>query len=447
MFRASLAASLGLLIVAALGVVGSAQPEARSSPATIAAPAPQLSRLVGFIDARLVLVNPETLRPLPGKGIAVGSGGCASRQGGSACWSNPPWTVSPDGARLALARNDLSSLQVVDAGRLRVTASVRLSGGPIGALAWLTRGRMLALEEVAGERQRLVVVDLATKRVLARRPLGGSVLLLGRTPQELVMLLSPAQAIGAARIAVADRQGRVRFVRLERILAGSKLLGTGSDHRVDSRLPGLAVDPQGRRAFVVAQGLAAEVDLRTLAVSYHSLERPPSLLSRLWNWLEPVAHAKQVSGYHRKARWLGSDLIAVSGTDTENGRYQPAGLLVIDTRSWSVRTIDRGAMGFEVAGDALLATGGSWDAASQRNVGIGVASYGIEGEKRFQLFDGQQTWVALVYGGRAYVGYVGTAAQEPLRIVELATGRVVGMRQQPLPWLLLGAGSGWWGDG
>src|SRR3970040_2402838 len=136
MFRASVGASLGLLAVATLGVVGSAQPEARSSPATIAAPAPQLSRLVGFIDARLVLVNPETLRSLPGKGIAVGSGGCASRQGGSACWSNPPWTVSPDGARLALARNDLSSLQVVDAGRLRVTASVRLSGGPIGALAW-----------------------------------------------------------------------------------------------------------------------------------------------------------------------------------------------------------------------------------------------------------------------------------------------------------------------
>ena len=151
MSRASLA-SLGLLTVATLGVVGLAQPAARSSPATIAAPASQLSQLLGFSDTRLVRVDSETLRPRPGRRIAVGSGGCAPRQGGAACWSNPPWTASPDGARLALARNGLSSLQVVDASRLRVTASVRLGDGPIGALAWLPRGRLLALEEVASER-------------------------------------------------------------------------------------------------------------------------------------------------------------------------------------------------------------------------------------------------------------------------------------------------------
>src|SRR3970040_644528 len=103
MFRASVGASLGLLAVATLGVVGLAQPAARSSPATIAAPAPQLSRLLGFAGARLVRVDPETLRPLPGKGIDVGSGGCASRSGGSACWSNPPWTASLAGERLLLA--------------------------------------------------------------------------------------------------------------------------------------------------------------------------------------------------------------------------------------------------------------------------------------------------------------------------------------------------------
>ena len=437
MFRASLAASLGLLAVATLGVVGLAQPAARSSPATIAAPASQLSQLLGFSDARLVRVDPETLRPRPGKGMAVGSGGCAPRQGGSACWSNPPWTASPDGARVALARNDLSSLQVVDASRLRVTASVQLRGGPIGALAWLPRGRLLALEEVAGEQQRLVVIDLATKRVLARRPLGGSVVLLGRTPQELVMLLAPAQAIGPARIAIADSSGTVRFVGLPRILAGSKLLGTGSNHRVDSRLPGLAVDSQGRRAFVVAQGLAAEVDLRTLAVSYHSLDRPASFLSRLWNWLEPAAAAKQVSGYYRSAQWLGDGLLAASGTDSEQARSAPAGLLTLDTQVWNPRTVDRGATSFWVAGELLLATG--WE------TGIGLTAYGFDGVRRLQLFDGKDAWLGQVYGGRAYVGISGEP--EPLRIVELATGRVVGTRQQPLPELLLGAGSGWWGDG
>lgn len=258
------------------------------------------------------------------------------------------------------------------------------------------------------------------------------------------MLLGPAQAIGVARIAVADRRGAVRFVRLARILAGSKLLGTGSDHRVDSQLPGLAVDPEGHRAFVVAKSLFAEVNLRTLAVSYHTPQRKASFLSRLWNWLEPAATAKQTSGYFRDARWLGGDLLAVSGTDTEQGQTQPAGLLVADTRGWSVRTIDRGAMSFEVAGDALLAMGGSWDASKERTTGIGLVAYSFDGGRQFQLFEDRQAWLALVYGGRAYVGISGQEA-EPLRIIDLATGQVVGTRQPALPWLLVGSGSGWWG--
>ncbi len=437
MFRASLAASLGILTVATLGVVGLVQPEASSSPATIGAATPQLSRLVGFIDARLVRVDPETLRPRPGKQIAVGSGGCASRSGGSACWSNPPWTVSPDGQQLLLARNDLAALQIVDARRMRVTAKLSFNAGSLGSLAWLERGRALALEEICcRERQRLVAVDLAAGRVIVRRALGGSILQLARTDRELVLLLAPAQEIGVARLAVADALGTVRSIRLERIVAGSKVLGTGSQHRVDARMPGLAVDSEGRRAFVIAKGIAAEVDLRTLAVSYHSLEGTPSLLSRLWNWLEPAAAAKQVSGYHRQGRWLGADLIAVSGADTTDGRYQPTGLLVIDTRAWTVRTIDRGAIGFALAGDLLLTTGS----------GIGLTAYGLDGRLRFRLFEGREVWLDEAYGGRAFVGFSGQPL-DPLQIVDLASGRVVGTSEQPLPTLLLGSGSGWWGDG
>lgn len=444
MFRAFLAASFVLAVVGTAGVAGHAQPDASSSSPAIAPPAPQLSQLVGFVDARLVRIDDETLRPLTGKGIAVGSGGCAPRAGGSACWTNPPWTSSPDGAKLALARNDSSSVQLVDVNRMRITAAIRLRGGPIGALAWFTGRWMLAVEEVAGERQRVVALDLLKGRVAARRVLGGSVQQLVRTADELIMLLAPAKTIGPARIAVADRRGAVRFVRLERIFSGSKLLGTGSGHRVDARTPGFVVDREGRRAFIVAKDLGAEVDLRTLAVSYHVLKRPRSLLSRLWNWLEPTAAAKQVSGYSRQAQWLGADRIAVSGGDTEQGQHQPAGLLVIDSSDWSVRMFDRGATGFEVVSDALLATGGGWDAATERSIGIGLAAYGFDGGKRFQLFDGEHAWVAQVYDNRAYVGISG---QEPLRIVDLSSGQVVGVREQPLPWLLLGPASGWWGDG
>jgi len=444
MFRALLAGCLALAAVAGSGVVGFAGSDASSALARTAAPAPQLAQLLGFADARLVRIDPQSLRPLSGTRIAVGPGGCAPRQGGIACWTNPPWTVSPNGTRLAVAENDASSLRLVDVARMRVTASARVGGGAIGALAWLAPGTLLAVQEIPGERQRLLAVDLVKRQVTTRKALSGSVKRLAKTGQELVLLLGPAQSIGVARIAVADRRGTVRFVRLERILAGSKLLGTGSDHRVDSQLPGLAVDPEGHRAFVVGKNLAAEIDLRTLAVSYHTLQPKASFLSRVWNWLEPTAAAKQVSGYFREAHWLGGDLLAVSGTDTEQGETQPAGLLVADTRGWSVRTIDRSAMSFEAVGDVLLAIGGSWDASTERTTGIGLVAYGVDGTERYQLFDGQQAWFALVYGGRAYVGISGQGA-EPLRIVDLATGQVVGTRQTALPWLLLGPGSGWWG--
>jgi hypothetical protein len=401
--------------VVSAGLVGSARSEASSTP------------LLGFVDAKLVRVDPQKLQPLPGSRVAVGSGGCAPRQGGTACWTNPPWTVAPDTTRLAIARNDGSSLRLVDAGRMRVTADIPLGGRGVGALAWLTSGRVLALEEVASERQQLVAVDLTKKRVVTRRALGGSVVQLGRTPHELVILLAPGQAIGVARLAVASPQGTVRFVRLERIVAGFKLLGTGSEHSVDSRVPGLAIDQQRRRAFVVGKSVVAEVDLVRLTVSYHALERPASLLDR-----RPAALTKQVSGHYRSAQWLGGGRLAVSGSDAERARRQPLGLLVVDTRSWSVEAVDRRAADFVVAGSLMLVTG-------ERT---GVAAYGFGGERRFQLLDGESVWLAQVYGGRAYFGSSGQGV--PLQIVDLAAGQVVGQRRSALPWLVQGRGSGWW---
>ena len=133
-------------------------------------------------------------------------------------------------------------------------------------------------------------------------------------------------------------------------------------------------------------------------------------------------------------------MIAVSGSDTEHGRYRAAGLRLVDTRTWSMRTIDGDAMSVQLAGDTLLTTGWSLDEATKRAIGIGVVAYGIEGEKHYHLFDGHDAWVALVLDGRAYVDVAG----EPLRILDLSTGRVVGTREQPLPTLLFGTGAGWW---
>jgi hypothetical protein len=268
--------------------------------------------------------------------------------------------------------------------------------------------------------------------VTLRRALGGSVVQLGRTPRELVILLAPGPSIGATTLAVANAQGTVRSVRLERILAGFKLLQTGPEHRVDSRVPGLAIDPRGRRAFVVGTALAAEVDLKSLTVSYHTLTRSASMLDRTPGSARPAAPAKQVNGYFRAAEWLGNELLAVSGSDTAQARGTPLGLLFVDTRSWNVKTIDRGSTGFVTAGNLVLAIG----------EGDGVTAYGVGGEHRFQLFDGESVWPAQIYGGRAYIG--GSGPEAALQIVDLTTGRVVGRRSSSLPWLVQGVAQGWW---
>jgi hypothetical protein len=143
----------------------------------------------------------------------------------------------------------------------------------------------------------------------------------------------------------------------------------------------------------------------------------------------------------------------VSGADEESfkdarGRNQirirPAGLTLVDTRRWTARTVDPGATEFRVVRGLLLATGFSWDSATGEEHGIGLAAYGTDGEKRFQLFDGRQAWIEQVYDGRAYVRALQPDGRAPLRIVDLVAGRSVGERAGPLPWLLLDDASSWW---
>jgi hypothetical protein len=392
-------------------------------PGAASGSASPLLGIVGEWQSRkLVHVDSQELQPRSGQHVDVGSGGCAPRSGGEACWGIPPWTFSPDRAVLAVARNNqfaVRSLRLVDVASMRVTADVRVPGRPVGGLAWLPGGRLLAVQEVCcSERQRVVAVDLSRRRVTARRSLEGSVLRLAPTTSELVALLAPSRAVGTARLAVVNGRGAVRFARLERIAAGSKLLA-GDGHRVDYRRPGLAVDPVGRRAFVAGASLIAEVDLRSLAVSYHSLR-----LRR------PAGRAKAGSGTARMAHWLGGGVLDVSGADEESRAVRPAGLLLVDTRDWTVRTIDGEARSVVVAGDLLLATGAS-----------GLSGYSFDGTKRFQLFAGDEAWVAQVHDGLAYVGIGG---QEPLRVVDLAAGRLIGERTRPLPWLVVAPASGWW---
>jgi hypothetical protein len=98
-------------------------------------------------------------------------------------------------------------------------------------------------------------------------------------------------------------------------------------------------------------------------------------------------------------------------------------------------------------GNVLLATGYSWDSSAQREGGHGLAGYALDGSKRFHLFADRRLTQLRTYRGRAYVGLYGTVRVGATHIrlddgsafktVDLASGRVIGTRIEPLPMLLV----------
>lgn len=431
----TLALALGAALLAA--AAGLARPPATPASTQVS---PVLAMLGERAPLRLGLVDGKTLAPLAGRRIEVGTGGCASRNGGTGCWSLPAWSFSPDRSLLAVARNtgySAGSVRIVDVRRLRVREDVPLQGLPVGGLAWMAPGRVLALQEVCcAEMQQVVAIDLARQRVESRTALRGSIVRVARTRGQLVLLLAPARAVGPARLALVDARGAVRSVPLRGLVAGSEIV----DYRrflMEQQLPGLAVDPSGNRAFVVGPGAVAVVDLRTLATRYHPLRAT-------------AAVAKASRGAIREALWLGGGLLAVSGEQLSlagnDQRSEAAGLVVVDTTSWNVRTIDVRATRFALWRDVLLATDASAAGASGDS-GSGLAAYGFDGTPRFRVLEGKTLWGVRITGSLAYAGIVasGSSAAPQTATVALPAGTVTGVStQQQVPVLIEAGAASWW---
>jgi hypothetical protein len=227
------------------------------------------------------------------------------------------WVVAPDQSMALFAGggdgND-GRLLVVDPRRLRRLGTIRLRSPwwewPY-ASSWLGPSRVLLAgsgnfqePDGAANATAVTVVDPAARRVVAQRTLPGELLASGRLPDGLVLLAGPPEGIGPARVAVVDAGGRARTVSLPGIAAGFQEPADWSQAGASSRRaqPSLAVDPDGRRAFVVGAGT-------------------PVAVVEQWQWL------------------------------------RPSGLQLVDTRTWQAATIQPDASGAVWAGGRLLAYG------------------------------------------------------------------------------------------
>jgi hypothetical protein len=364
---------------------------------------------------RLVRVAPMSLRPLPGRRLRL--------QGPLEAWA-----LSPDDRRLAAVTDRASVLQLIDVQRMRTVGRVRtLTRGSPAAVIWPRRDRLWIVVAASGccavGTTTVVTVDTIAKRVVARRRLAGGLARVAASPDGPVLLLAPSAMIGPARLATVDAAGAVEQVPLDGVSAG--LMPTELAPSVERvRTPALALDSHGRRAYVVSsRPYVIEVDLRRRRVSGHRLVARTSLVDRLRELLEPSAAAYARVGPVRDAAWIGLGRIALSGYDSDavwrsgggvEGERRPAGLHVIDTRDWSMRTLDERASTFVAAAGLLLTSGPE---------GRGLVAYSPDGDERFHVLDGRQLEIVATAGSLAYGR---TPPEAALQVIDLAHGRVIG---------------------
>jgi hypothetical protein len=334
------------------------------------------------------------------------------------------YEFSPKGRFVAVGDDARSRVLLFDVHRWRSLGSVRLPsphppGEGTGPMQWIGPRRLLVMAGPPFTGQTPVVVDPRKRRVVRRIRWRGLVLASAETHGGLMLIAPPSlrhgrARLGPARLVHVTVKGRVRSVRLDRIEAGRR-----DDGRGRVLYPGLALDRRGNRAFVVAadRGLVAEVDLGSRRVAYHDLGEPPAA----------VKGGGPSQSFLRSARWLGASTLAMAGEDMPASAPQsradfiPHGLRLVDTRTWTIRTIDPEAQTFDLAGGLLLAW--RWYA-EHRRTPMGVAAYDYTGKPRWRRFSGSNATVWAPGGRHVYVD-VGNRGKRRTHIVKLSTGRTI----------------------
>jgi hypothetical protein len=368
----------------------------------------------GFAKPRLARLKPLTLEP-NGREMPLRLGG------GSAT------AVSPNGRLLAVG-TAAPGIQLIDLRRMKEVGYVKLGGsGWVTFLFWEHSALFAAVQ--SDTNGAVLVIDPVGRQVIRRHRLQRAILAVEHGIGGIVLITAPRNTVGPVELDVVGGKG-MSSVPIAKVLGGSETENGADGFRARQVTPGLAIDRAGRRAFIVPAGrTVAEISLRNLALEYHELSEPVSLLGRLHNWLEPSAKAKLIEGPQRKAAWLGDGLIALTGADyttvnDSNGQpevhVRAAGLSFIDTSDWSVCEINEETSDFTVSGSRLLAFGDtSWgDPAAKR---LGLVGYDQHGSELFQVLKGRRVGWLETAGDLAYF----VVDDRRRVVVDAASGRVL----------------------
>lgn len=143
-----------------------------------------------------------------------------------------------------------------------------------------------------------------------------------------------------------------------------------------------------------------------------------------------------MQGPQRQAVWLGDSRLAVTGVDYEasvdsSGQEQetdtPTGLKVIDTRNWSVRTLDHTTSSAVYSSGVLFAFGTSWNSRTSTMSGSGLTAYDAHGHKLYHRYGDQPiSTVDPVPPGVLVGGNQGSSVLRHQDLLEPRSGRLIG---------------------
>jgi hypothetical protein len=359
-----------------------------------AAAEPPLLRLIdGRESDRIVRVSPRTLEPVS-RPIET------FRRG----WSR---AFSPDGRFLAYAASARPArIHLIDVLHWR---SVRiLRRGDIGALTWARDDRLI--EAGASE---VRVLDVPSGRLVARHSFNRFWVDIEPIPNGVALVTRGRRQVGPAVLVLVDGDGGLRQIRLDRI-------EPEGNRRVSLR-PGLAVDPTGGRAYVVAarEPLIAEVDLQSGAVSYHGFGTSAAKGAEEAWW--------------RDAHWTAGGQLAITGDRMPPPRRDgspaagpiPYGLRLVDPSDWSTHVASRRTNVLDPAGDRLLAHGTTWNSGWRKSTSTGLLGFDLGGRPAFDRFAGKDV---AVLGAHRHYAYVWVRPDRMLHVIDLRSGRTVHTR-------------------
>ncbi len=259
-------------------------------------------------------------------------------------------------------------------------------------------------------------MDADSRKVVARRAYSGWSVNAVTVPGGLAVVLGPSKGVGPVRILLVDERGGIRRIELDGIEAGADY-AEPPDPAGQILTPAVTVDRETNRLYVVAARglLVAEVDLASGVVGYHSLGASAS--------------KGNVGVWWRDAVWAGDGRIAVTGTTWPPPRGRraasvpvPFGVRTIDTRSWSIDTLDPRPDSMHVAGGTVLASGTRFFEAGRRSKSTGLLAFDETGRRAFTRFRGEM--IALL-GSRGRLGYVWVRSTRTAHVIDLQDGHTI----------------------